>query len=167
MQLLAEVGDVVVGDLGRMNVVLHGVVFRGQAKCIIADGEEHIVALHPLFPADDVHGREGTGVAHMESLSGGIGELNEAIELLPGLVPGDCGERLLLQPLLLPFLLNGGKIVLHSFLLINGMGIQKTPPTRRSGALPRDTTLIQLPVARPALSDLNDPAGNGAAVPPY
>ena len=60
-----------------------------------------------------VHGGEGTGVAHMEALTGGIGELDEAVELLPGLVPGDGGEGLFLQPLLLPFLFNGCKIVLH------------------------------------------------------
>ena len=101
------------GHLGRMDVVLHGVVFRGQAEGVIANGEEHVVALHPLFPADDVHGGEGTGVAHMEALTGGIGELDEAVELLPGLVPGDGGEGLFLQPLLLPFLFNGCKIVLH------------------------------------------------------
>ena len=95
------------GDDGGMDVVLDGVVLRGQAEGVKADGEQHVVALHPLLPADDVHGGEGTGVAHMEALAGGIGELDEAVELLPGLVPGDGGEGLLLQPLLLPFLLNG------------------------------------------------------------
>ena len=49
----------------------------------------------------------------VEALTGGIGELDEAVELLPGLVPGDGGEGLFLQPLLLPFLFNGCKIVLH------------------------------------------------------
>ena len=49
----------------------------------------------------------------VEALTGGIGELDEAVELLPGLVPGDSGEGLFLQPLLLPFLFNGCKIVLH------------------------------------------------------
>ena len=113
MKLLGEVGDVLLGNDGRMDVVLDGVVLRGQAKGIKADGEQHIVALHPLFPADDVHSGEGPCVAHMEALTGGIGELDEAVELLPGLVPGDGGEGLFLQPLLLPFLFNGCKIVLH------------------------------------------------------
>ena len=52
-------------------------------------------------------------MAHMETLTGGIGELDESIELLPCLVAGDGGEGLFLQPLLLPLLFNGGKIVLH------------------------------------------------------
>ena len=113
MELLGKVGDILLGDNGGMDVVLDGVVLRGQAKGIKADGEQHVVTLHPLLAADDVHGGEGTGVAHMEALTGGIGELDEAVELLPGLVPGDGGEGLFLQPLLLPFFLNGGKIVLH------------------------------------------------------
>ena len=113
VKLLGEVGDVLLGNDGRMDVVLDGVVLRGQAKGIKADGEQHVVTLHPLLAADDVHGGEGTGVAHVEALTGGIGELDEAVELLPGLVPGDSGEGLFLQPLLLPFLFNGCKIVLH------------------------------------------------------
>ena len=112
-QLAGEVGDILPGDDGRMDVVLDGVVLRGQAEGVKADGEQHVVALHPLLAADDVHGGEGTGVAHVEALTGGIGELDEAVELLPGLVPGDSGEGLFLQPLLLPFLFNGCKIVLH------------------------------------------------------
>ena len=113
MQLLAEVLNVVVGHLSRMDMVLDGVVLRGQAEGIIADGEEHIVTLHPLFAADDVHGGEGPGMAHVEALSGGIGELDEAVELLPGLITGDGSKGLLLQPLLLPFLLDAAEIVLH------------------------------------------------------
>ena len=118
MQLLAEVFDVVVGHLGGVDVVLDGIVLRGQAEGVIPDGEQDVIALHPLFPADDVHGGERPGVAHVEPLAGGIGELDEAEELLPRLVPGDGGEGLLLQPLALPLLLNAGKIVLHMLLLI-------------------------------------------------
>ena len=52
----------------------------------------------------------------VEALTGGIRELDEAVELLPGLVAGDCGKGLFLQPLLLPFLFDGGKIILHNML---------------------------------------------------
>ena len=69
------------GDVGGMDVVLDGVVLRGQAEGVKAHGEEDVVALHPLLPADDVHGREGPGVAHVQALAGGIGELDEAVEL--------------------------------------------------------------------------------------
>ena len=97
---------------------LNGVVLCGQAEGVIADGEQDVVALHPLLPADDVHGGEGPGVAHVEPLAGGIGKLDQAEELLPSLVPRDGGEGLLLQPLLLPLFLNAGKIVFHILLLI-------------------------------------------------
>ena len=113
VKLLGEVGDVLLGNDGRMDVVLDGVVLRGQAKGIKADGEQHIVALHPLFPADDVHSGKGAGMAHMEPLTRGIRELNEAVKLFTGLVAGHSGKGLFLQPLLLPFLFNGCKIVLH------------------------------------------------------
>ena len=113
MELLGKVGDILLGDNGGMDVVLDGVVLRGQAKGIKADGEQHIVALHPLFPADDVHSGKGAGMAHMEPLTRGIRELNEAVKLFTGLVAGHSGKGLFLQPLLLPFLFNGCKIVLH------------------------------------------------------
>ena len=113
MELLAEVLDVVVGHLGGVDVVLNGVVLCGQAEGVIADGEQDVVALHPLFPADDVHSGKGAGMAHMEPLTRGIRELNEAVKLFTGLVAGHSGKGLFLQPLLLPFLFNGCKIVLH------------------------------------------------------
>ena len=97
LQLAGEVGDVLLGDDGRVDMVLDGVVLRGQAEGIEADGVQHVVALHPLFAGDDVHGREGPGMAHMEALTGGVGELDEAVEL-GALVPGDGGVGLGLLP---------------------------------------------------------------------
>ena len=172
---LREVLHVVVGHLGRVDVVLDGVVLRGQAEGVIPDGEQHVVALHPLFPADDVHGGEGPGVAHVEALAGGIGELDEAEELLPRLVPGDGGEGLLLQPLALPLFLNTGKIVLHMLLLIpvNGFlcwicgGIKTTPGrnTARGVRKLRGTTLFSPPVAGWRSAARRASAGNGACRP--
>ena len=113
LKLLAEVGDVVMGDLGGVDVVFHGVVFRGQAEGVVADGEEDVIALHPLLPADDVHGGEGPGVAHMEALAGGVGELDEAEEFFLTSVAVDGGEGFFFQPFGLPFLFYGGEIVFH------------------------------------------------------
>ncbi len=76
-----EVGDVLLGDDGRMDVVLDGVVLRGQAEGVKADGEQHVIALHPLLAADDIHRREGAGMADVQALAGGIGELDQAVEL--------------------------------------------------------------------------------------
>ena len=96
-----------------MDVVFDGVVLRRQAEGVKADGEEHIVALHALFAGDDIHGGEGAGMTHMQTLTGGIGELDQAVEL--GLVAaGNGGVGLGLFPIGLPFLFNGSKIVLHT-----------------------------------------------------
>ena len=111
-QLAGEVGDVLLGDDGRVDVVLDGVVLRGQAEGVKPDGEQNVVALHALFPGDDVHGGKGPGMTHVQALTGGIGELDEPVEL-GALVPGDGGIGLGLLPPLLPLFLNGGKIVLH------------------------------------------------------
>ena len=112
-QLLAEVMDVVLRHLGRVDVHLDGVVLCGQTERIIADGEQHIVTVHALLAGDDIHCGIGTGVTHMETLSGGIGELHQTVPLLAGGVTGHGVEGIGLLPALLPFLLNGGKIVLH------------------------------------------------------
>ena len=112
-QLAGEVGDILPGDNGRMDVILDGVVLRGQAEGVKADGEQDVIALHALFAGDDVHGGKGPGMAHMQALAGGIGELDEPIKL-GALVPGNGGIGLGLLPPLLPLFLNGGKIVLHA-----------------------------------------------------
>ena len=114
LQLAGEVGDVVVGDDGGMDVVLDGEVLGGQAEGVVADGEQDVIALHALFTGHDVDGRKGTGMAHMQALCGGIGKLDQAVKLLPGLVAGDGAVGLGLFPVFLPFLFNGRKIVIHA-----------------------------------------------------
>ena len=101
-------------------MVLDGIVLRGQAEGVIAHGEEHIVAVHPPLPGHHVHGGIGPGVAHMESLAGGIGELHQGVKF--GLVPAGLGMvTVLLGPAVLPFALNAVKLVLqsdHTFLFL-------------------------------------------------
>ena len=82
-QLAGKVGDVVVGNDGGMDMILDGEVLRRQAKSVVADGEQDVIALHPLFTGHDINGRKGTGMAHMQTLSGGIGELDQAVKLFP------------------------------------------------------------------------------------
>ena len=113
LQLAGEVFDVVLRHHSRMDVVLDGVVLRGQAEGVKADGEQDVVALHPLFAGDDVHGGKGPGMTHMQALSGGIGELDKSVEL-GALVAGDGGVGLGLFPVGLPLLFNGRKIVIHA-----------------------------------------------------
>ena len=94
-------------------MVFDGVVLRGQAEGVKAHGEEDVIAVHPLFPGDDVHGRVGPGVAHMEPLARGIGELDKAIELGLVAVVRGCVDLGVL-PFFLPFGLNGGEIILQN-----------------------------------------------------
>ena len=96
-----------------MDVILDGVVLRGQAEGVEAHGEEDVVPIHPLFPGNNVHGGVGPGMAHMEPLPGGVGELDEAVELgLFALIGG--GEDLAVLPALLPLGLDGSKIVFQN-----------------------------------------------------
>ena len=81
MELAGEVGDVVPGHLSGVDVVFDGEVLGGQTESVIADGEQHIIAVHPLLPGDHVHGGVRPGMAHVQAGGGGIGELHQAIEL--------------------------------------------------------------------------------------
>ncbi len=109
-ELAGEVGDVVLRHLGGVDVVLDGVVFRGQAKGVKAHGEQHVEAVHPLLPGDDVHGGVGPGMAYVEALAGGVGELHQAVEFgLIALVLG--GVHLGVLPALLPLGFDGREIV--------------------------------------------------------
>ena len=113
VELPGEVFDVLLGDDGGGDVVFDGEVLGGQAEGIVADGQQDIVAVHPLLPGDHVHGGVGPGVAHMEPGGGGIGELHQAVELGPGIAVF-AGEGLFVLPAGLPLLFDGGKIVLQS-----------------------------------------------------
>ena len=118
LQLLGEVGDVVVGDLGGVDVVLDGVVLGGQAEGVIAHGEEDVVALHPALPGHHVHGGVGPGVAHVQALAGGIGELYQSVVLGLG-VAGNGMVAAGLCPAVLPFAFDAVKLVFqlnHAFL---------------------------------------------------
>ena len=44
---LVKLAMLSLGDDGGVDVVLDGVVLRGQAEGIKADGEQHVVAVHP------------------------------------------------------------------------------------------------------------------------
>ena len=132
-ELAGEVFDVPLGDDGRMDVVLDGEVLRRQAESVEADRVQDIIALHPLFAADDVHRGERARMADVQARGRGVRELDKAVEL--GLfVAGDSGVGLGLLPLFLPFLLDGCKIVFHNKLLCLIILTLKTPLTIRSGA---------------------------------
>ena len=97
----------------RMDVVLDGEVLGGQAEGVVADGEQDVIAVHPLLPGDDVHGGVGPGMPHVEPGGGGIGKLHQTVELGLAGAAVLAGEGLFVLPSGLPLLLNGGKIVLQ------------------------------------------------------
>ena len=137
-ELAREVFDVPLGDDGGMDVILDGEILGRQAEGVKADRVEDIVALHPLFAADDVHCGERARMADVQAGRRGIRELDQAVEFRL-LLAGDGGIGLGLLPLFLPFLFNGFKIVFHVALLKN------IAPDRvlGQGRNLRGTTLIQ------------------------
>ena len=126
LQLLPEVVDVLLGHLGGMYLVLDGIVLRGQAKGVPADGEQHIIALHAALAADDVHGGVGPGMAHMQPRSGGIRELNQSVKLRLGKIILRL-KGMGLRPDFLPLLLNGCGVVI---LLVHGRFLLLDPKKR-------------------------------------
>ena len=93
-------------------MVLDGVIFRGQAKGIPAYGIQHIVSLEPALSRHHVQRGIGAGMAHMQSLSRGIGELNESV--IFGLVRTVYRmENAGLLPLFLPLRLHGLVFIFH------------------------------------------------------
>ena len=117
LELAGEVFDVLLRHLGRMDMVLDGIVFRGKTEGVEADGKQHVIVLHPALAGYDVDGGEGARMAHVQALAGGIGELDQTVELFPGLIAVDGGEGLGLLPVFLPFLFDCGKVVFHMLTL--------------------------------------------------
>ena len=98
-------------------------------------------------------------MADVQPLTGGVGELDQSVELRAGRVAGDGGVGLRLFPVCLPFFLNGCEIVLHvgtPFISYSNhlLAEIKNPRSPRGdqGRKKRDTTLLPPPVSRAALS---------------
>ena len=154
-KLAGKVLDVFLGDHSGMDMVFDGEVLRGQAKGVKANGEQNIVALHALFTGNHVDGGKGPGMAHMESRCGGIRKLDKAVKLFTGLVAGNGAIGLGFFPIVLPFFLNGRKIVLHTvsplseYLFAHNKAKRPGPHKSVRGVRKRYTTLIRLRIAPP------------------
>ena len=112
LQLALEAGHIVFGHDFGMNVVFDGKVLRRQAEGVPAHGIQHVVSLQAALAGHHVQGGVGAGMTHVEPLAGGIGELNQGVELRLGRV-FRSGEGVLLLPNRLPFLFNRGGCVPH------------------------------------------------------
>ena len=98
-------------------MVLYGKVFGRKSEGVPTHGVKHVIALHTLFASDYVKSGIGTGMAHMKSLTGGIGELNQSVIFRFCVIV--CGSKgLFFIPYILPLFFNGGKIVTFHFFLL-------------------------------------------------
>ena len=114
LDLLFEPSNILLGHLSRMYVVLDGVVLGGQTEGVPADGIQHIVTLHPALSGHHVQGGIRPGMTHVQTLPGGVGELDEGVIL--GLVRAVLSmEHPGLFPGLLPLRLYGFVIVFHLY----------------------------------------------------
>ena len=115
MELPGEVGDVVLRHLGGMDMVLDGEVLGRQAEGVIPNRKQHVIAVHPLFPGNHIHSGVGPGMTHVQAGGGGVGELHQTVEFRLGGIAVLTSEGLFLRPAGLPFLFNGGEIVLQNY----------------------------------------------------
>ena len=112
--LLAEAVDVLLRRHGRVRARLDGVLLGREAEGVPPHRVQDVEALHALVAAEDVRRRIALRVADVESGAGRIGEHVEAVELLAPAVRVRL-EGLVLEPELLPLLLDGRKIVFAHF----------------------------------------------------
>ena len=113
--LLAEAVHVLLrGDRG-VRARLHGVLLGGEAKGVPAHRVQHVEALHALVAAEDVGRRIAFRMAHVQARAARVWEHVETVELLFALDVVRRFERLVLQPELLPFLLDFSIVVFGHF----------------------------------------------------
>jgi len=103
LQLRAESLHVFFRDDRRVDAVLDRVVLGRQPERVVADREQHVVALHAPLARDDVHRGVRARVADVQPRPGRVRELDQRIELRP-LVRFVRGERVDFVPVPLPLL---------------------------------------------------------------
>ena len=112
LELALETRDVLLGHLGRMDVVFDGIVLGRQAERVPAHRIEHIIALHALLARDDIQRGVRARMADVQALAGRVRELDERVKLL--LVAAVLGlEAVRLVPDVLPLLFDLFMIVLQ------------------------------------------------------
>ena len=112
LELLPEVVNILLGDDGRMDVVLHGEVLGGQTESVPAHGVQHIVAVFTALAAYHIQRGVAAGMADVQACTRRIRELHKGIELGFFVVDLDM-EGLFVLPHLLPLGFNSLVIILH------------------------------------------------------
>ena len=115
LQLALEAGHILGGDDLGVDVVLQGVVLGRQAEGVPAHGVQDIAAALALFARNDVQRGIAARMADMQTGRRRVRELDQCIEFRLGMVDLRM-EGLFVRPHLLPFGLNGFKVVFHDIL---------------------------------------------------
>ena len=120
LDLLFEAGDIVLGYNLGVNVVLDGIVLGRKSERVPADRIENVVALQPALSRNGIERRVGTRMTDVKSLTRGVRELDESVELFLIAVIKRV-EHSLLLPHFLPFRLNSLVIILQFISLQIGL----------------------------------------------
>ena len=119
--LLAETVDVLLRGDGGMRPRLHGILLGRQPESVPSHRMQDVEPFHPLVAAEDVGRGVTFWMTDVKPRSRGIREHVKAVELLLLVVVSVALECLVLEPIRLPFLLNGGKVVVHFFFVPLGI----------------------------------------------
>ena len=116
VELLTVVGYILVGGLLRVLTGLDGILLGRQSVGIVAHRVENVETLQPLVARIDVGGNIAKGMTHVEPGTGRVGEHVQNIVLLLSRVLDNlvCS---VVDPRLLPLLLNFSEVVIHCYYL--------------------------------------------------
>ena len=112
VHLLAVAVDVLLGSYSRVSARLNGILLRGKTVGIVTHRVQHIKAFQAFVTGVDVRGDIAQRVTHMQSCTGRIGEHVQNIEFRLIMVNINL-IHFLVAPVLLPFFLDLGKIIIH------------------------------------------------------
>jgi len=91
-----------------MDLVLNREILRGQAKRIVANGEQYVIAFHAALTSDDVHRRVRARMPNVQTVARRIREFDQRIVFGHGIIIF-CVQNAGFLPMLLPFGFNGSR----------------------------------------------------------
>ena len=115
VELLAIAVDVGHGSYLWMLTGLDGILLGWQTVCVVTHWVKHVESVQALVAGIDVAGYIAQGMAYMQACSRWIGEHVEHIEFLFVFILDNL-IGLVLDPFLMPFLLDLSEVVFHCFL---------------------------------------------------
>ena len=113
VKLFAIAVDVLLGGNGGMLTRLYGILLCGQSVGVVAHGIQHVEAAEALIAGVDIAGDIAEGMSHVQAGAARVGEHIQHVEFLLLLILHDA-VCAVLDPPLLPFLLNFSEVVFHN-----------------------------------------------------